>query len=314
MSEDAQEKKKRIDLSMSQIAGGGLATLTAATAASYLGVYGTIIGAAVMSVISTVGTAVAQHYLKRSGDQARVLAERAHLVPGGPNAPMTATGELRVSGPGTVTDADTLLAATTETGATDLDDHTRTRALPVLGTDVTGATDTTRAIPEPDADDPQDGPGPLPAAKWKSPRSMILAAVAVFLVVMAVIFTFELVSGRSLGDTVRGRDGASAPSLLGGAPATEPADPGEQESGPRPDAVESSPEPVAPEPSTDPQDGTTDDSTTGPVDPTGPAPDEPGEPTAQPEPGSEGGQDGGDQEPGAPAPAPGGQGEQGTPP
>ncbi|MFC0039760.1 hypothetical protein [Actinomadura rayongensis] len=65
------------ELSTTQLIASGVATLGAAVGASYLGVYGTIIGAAFMSVASTAGGIVAKHYLDRGKEQIR---ERAHLV------------------------------------------------------------------------------------------------------------------------------------------------------------------------------------------------------------------------------------------
>ncbi|MFF5206968.1 hypothetical protein [Streptosporangium sp. NPDC000396] len=65
--------ERRFDLNLPQIVGGALATMTAAVAASYLGVAGTVIGAAVMSVGSTVGGAVYTHYLRRTGDQITLM-------------------------------------------------------------------------------------------------------------------------------------------------------------------------------------------------------------------------------------------------
>ncbi|MEV4014295.1 hypothetical protein AB0J35_27715 [Nonomuraea angiospora] len=56
---------------MPQIVGSAMAAVTAAVAASYLGVAGTVIGAAVMSLASTVATDVYTHYLKRTGDKVR---------------------------------------------------------------------------------------------------------------------------------------------------------------------------------------------------------------------------------------------------
>lgn len=53
-------------LSIAHMAGAALAGLTAAIAASYLGVAGTVLGAAVMSVITTVGTDIYAHYLRRT--------------------------------------------------------------------------------------------------------------------------------------------------------------------------------------------------------------------------------------------------------
>lgn len=68
--------EQRFDLSLPQIVGGALATMTAAVAASYLGVAGTVIGAAVMSVGSTVGGAVYTHYLKRTGTHLPFLSRQ----------------------------------------------------------------------------------------------------------------------------------------------------------------------------------------------------------------------------------------------
>ena len=49
------EEKRRIDLSLPQVAGSAVAAVVAAVLASQLGVYGTILGAGVMSVVATCG-------------------------------------------------------------------------------------------------------------------------------------------------------------------------------------------------------------------------------------------------------------------
>ncbi|MFD7980693.1 hypothetical protein [Streptomyces sp. NPDC059071] len=66
-----EEKKKRFDLSLPQVVGSALAAVLAAKLASTLGVYGTILGAGVISVIATCGGPVLQHVLKRTGEQMR---------------------------------------------------------------------------------------------------------------------------------------------------------------------------------------------------------------------------------------------------
>ncbi|MEU4508854.1 hypothetical protein AB0G05_05110 [Nonomuraea wenchangensis] len=66
--------QRNFELSVPQILGSALAAVTAAVAASFLGVAGTVIGAAVMSIGSTVGTAVYTHYLKRTGERVRLRA------------------------------------------------------------------------------------------------------------------------------------------------------------------------------------------------------------------------------------------------
>ncbi|MER6199287.1 hypothetical protein ABT234_18210 [Streptomyces sp. NPDC001586] len=78
---DAPEKKK-LDLSAAQVAGSSLATVAAALLASKMGVYGTILGAGVVSVVATAGGPVIQHFFRRTGDQLRESARTgARRVP-----------------------------------------------------------------------------------------------------------------------------------------------------------------------------------------------------------------------------------------
>jgi len=71
---DRTSKRKSLDLSFVQVAASALATVAGALLASELGVYGTIIGAAVVSVGATIGGAVFQHVFRRTGEQIRNLA------------------------------------------------------------------------------------------------------------------------------------------------------------------------------------------------------------------------------------------------
>lgn len=68
---DAEPKERRIDLSLPQVAGSAVAAVAAAVAASQLGVYGTIAGAGVMSIVATCGGSVFQHFFRRTGEQIR---------------------------------------------------------------------------------------------------------------------------------------------------------------------------------------------------------------------------------------------------
>ncbi|MFC8511411.1 hypothetical protein ACFU3J_22570 [Streptomyces sp. NPDC057411] len=67
----AKEEKKRFDLSVAQVSGSAVAAVVAAKLASTLGVYGTILGAGVISVIATCGGPLLQHLFKRTGEQMR---------------------------------------------------------------------------------------------------------------------------------------------------------------------------------------------------------------------------------------------------
>lgn len=63
---------RRIDLSVPQVAGSALAAVVAAKLASSFGVYGTIAGAGLISVVATCGGSVLQHFFRRTGEQIRV--------------------------------------------------------------------------------------------------------------------------------------------------------------------------------------------------------------------------------------------------
>lgn len=79
--------KKRIDLSVPQVAGSAVAAVVAAKLASYFGVYGTILGAGVVSAIATSGGTVFQHFFSRTGAQLReatVTSRAAEQAPARP--------------------------------------------------------------------------------------------------------------------------------------------------------------------------------------------------------------------------------------
>ncbi|MCY9784509.1 hypothetical protein KIK06_11460 [Nocardiopsis sp. EMB25] len=194
--------KKRIDLSVSQVAGAGAATLTAATAASYLNVYGTVIGAAVIAVLSTVASPLLQHWFSRSGEQAKHLAERA-------------VGVTVVAAPVPPPDADEGAA-----------DATRTMAIARVAVETDGAepgdTDPTRTMALPTVTEDGEGEAAKRPTKlgW---RAVLIPAIVVFTLVMLVILAFELFTGRSMTAWMNGYDEPTAPSILGGGTSAPPA-------------------------------------------------------------------------------------------
>lgn len=70
-TETGSVKRRQLELSVPQVAGSAFAAVVAAVLASTLGVYGTIIGAGVVSVIATCGGTVFQHLFRRTGEQIR---------------------------------------------------------------------------------------------------------------------------------------------------------------------------------------------------------------------------------------------------
>ncbi|MFG3155026.1 hypothetical protein ACGF7W_23585 [Streptomyces sp. NPDC048219] len=85
-------ESKRIDLSVPQVAGSALAAVVAAKLASSFGVYGTILGAGLISVIATCGGSVFQHFFRRTGEQLRTrrAAEAGVAAGAGPSGGPTA--------------------------------------------------------------------------------------------------------------------------------------------------------------------------------------------------------------------------------
>ncbi|XIE80532.1 hypothetical protein AB6O49_26665 [Streptomyces sp. SBR177] len=95
-----EEKKKRFDLSLPQVAGSALAAVLAAKLASTLGVYGTILGAGVISVIATCGGPLLQHLLKRTGEQMREVTATGRPRPrqaAAPRGELPGRGSVRSS-------------------------------------------------------------------------------------------------------------------------------------------------------------------------------------------------------------------------
>ncbi|MBW5420950.1 hypothetical protein GKQ77_05105 [Streptomyces sp. BG9H] len=124
-----------------------MAAVVAAKLASNLGVYGTILGAGVVSGIATCGGTIFQHFFKRTGEQIRVVAvqakPRAHQVPvtTDPSVPetfRTAAHTTAASATGPVT---TTWGRPREADA----EPDGTAVLP-------SAADATTALPTPDAD------------------------------------------------------------------------------------------------------------------------------------------------------------------
>lgn len=107
-STNSQPEPERLGLSATQLLASGLAAMSATIAASYFGVAGTVIGAALGSVVTVIGNAVYGYSLRRtqrrvrrtldvavahrfSADPARVIAHTAEAA--------SAAGTARAGGP-----------------------------------------------------------------------------------------------------------------------------------------------------------------------------------------------------------------------
>ncbi|MGY5031913.1 hypothetical protein ACWC9U_13535 [Streptomyces sp. 900116325] len=195
-----EPKERRIDLNVPQVAGSAVAAVAAAVAASQLGVYGTILGAGVMSVVATCGGSVFQHFFRRTGEQIRevtVYTRETRDTRGAHEAGGSGSGRRLPAGS---MDATTVLRTVTV-------DPGRTQLLEPLTGDGTRPLASYPAYP--DEEFTASTTHGTRIRGWKRP---VLGAVAVFAVSMAGITTYELISGNDLsggqgttvGSVVRG--------------------------------------------------------------------------------------------------------------
>ena len=214
---------RRLNLSAIQVSAGILAALTGAIAASFLGVGGTLVGAGVGSLASTVGGEVYKHYLERTHERLRGAVDvrryrtaRSAVV--GRVDPVVAQNRLGVT------------SRRQEDGA----DAAETQVLkvPRPGAPEQGAVTTsgTTSPNDPMGNSPTetfaavDGlPQAMPAGtaaamasaaaakdgKGKRPRWLVLTAITVgtFLIAVAVITVIELSAGKNLNALLTNRPG-----------------------------------------------------------------------------------------------------------
>ncbi|WP_176709982.1 hypothetical protein [Streptomyces sp. Wb2n-11] len=162
-----EPKNPRLDLSVAQVAGSAVAAVVAAVLASQLGVYGTVIGAGVVSVVATSGGTVFQHLFRRTGEQIREVTVHAK-----PKARQVPVHDPRGYG---------------QEGG----DATRTRVLRT----VTVPTDLSNAgLP-----DEEFSEATTHGTRVRGWKRSVVAAVVVFVVAMGGITAYELITGDGLG-------------------------------------------------------------------------------------------------------------------
>lgn len=200
-AEVLEKRPKLIDLSLTQVIGGSLAAATAAALGSRLGVAGTIAGAAVISVMSAVAGSIYTRSLRRARDgvlsAVSVVKERAGAT--GAEVTRTELVQLQPEGSDGTVIHDLVI---------DTDEQTATGAIPQVHEQTERTTTTVR---------------PVRTREGLRPRAVIIGAVGVFVLTMAGIFGFELLTGHSLS----GESGTTIEQITRQDPVTpQPADPG----------------------------------------------------------------------------------------
>ncbi|NUR09288.1 MAG: hypothetical protein HOQ45_20085 [Nocardioidaceae bacterium] len=181
-----QQAERKIDVSWPQVVASALAAVSSAVLLSTVGVVGTLIGAAVGSVVATVGTAIYRYFLEASRTRvaaaqsaalARVARAKAHAN--------VARHEDR---------HDTVSKRRLENAENELEDAEN--ELQSAGTDETRPS----------------WREALAALPWKW---VALVAGGVFLIAMLVILGFELATGRAVSTYTGGTDGSERTTFSG---------------------------------------------------------------------------------------------------
>jgi hypothetical protein len=203
--------RRRIELSGTQVIASMLAAVTGAIAASYTGIAGTMIGVAVMSVVSTAGSAVYKHYLARS--QERLHSAAVVIAPA--IAPLAshnaAAGQRRRASE----------HARAAAGQSRASEHARAAAghsradghYPEPGWPATGDQDATQPIrsagpghdhaARPGAPDGAGQAAPGARPRW---RPIAGAALGVFILTLGGITAVEVAAGKPLDALIWGRN------------------------------------------------------------------------------------------------------------
>ncbi|WP_016910126.1 hypothetical protein [Streptomyces xiaopingdaonensis] len=252
--EQQQEKAKRIDVSPAQVMGSAVAAVIAAFAAGQLGVYGTFIGAGVMSLVATSGGPLFQHFFRRTGEQIKVVTVQQRprtRRPAPEGAPSAQHDEARATTilP-TVHQADETvvlrpgeaprLPVTDEATAVHRVDPDETVALrKSADPDATTvlrpgedpeATRLFAAVPQaPNRREPTEEPSEeftessVHGTKWRGWKRTLLPAVLVFGLAIGGVTLYEAISGHN----VSGGKGTSVSDVFGGGGSSDGKDPGD---------------------------------------------------------------------------------------
>jgi hypothetical protein len=174
----APEAPARLQISMTQVLATALAAISATVVASFFGVAGTVIGAAISSVCSVVGTAVYSHSLRRTRERMReVVPVTIRRVPRSSSFPPQ---------PGAHAPAGSTPTYPQPHGST------------ALGYG------------------PVRYSRPRSRSPWRARGARVaLGSAALFIAVLALVTGIEAVAQRPLSDLVRGNDAVSGTSLFG---------------------------------------------------------------------------------------------------
>lgn len=197
---EEKEETQQAGLKPAQVVASALAAITAAFLGSTLGVGGTIAGAGVASIITTIGSEVYLRSLRRTKEAARKTAEVLTLTDN------RLRQETRFVEPPPQASANPLVqpgpvpTGQAQLPPAELNDIQRTQRIPMAGTGQSGGGERTVYIPRAGAHT-QTLPRPEPETKtpwWKNRWTLIAGtSVAAFIVGMLALTGFEFLTGHA---------------------------------------------------------------------------------------------------------------------
>lgn len=202
MAEDTSQEPQRTRVDWSATLAGAGAAVTVAVLLSTLGAAGTLIGAALGSMVATVSTALYKQGIETSRRRvAAVQAAALHKI-------NQADQDVRRAGLG----ADPIARADLARARRRLD--AAGSALEEGAADADPDPGSTAAAPVADGVGDADGEG---TSRWRALpwRRIALLTAAVFVVTLGVISAVELIAGRSVSSITGGTDGTDRTSLGG---------------------------------------------------------------------------------------------------
>ncbi len=177
----SEEKEHRIEVNWVQSTAGALAAMSSAILLSTVGVAGTIIGAAIGSVVATVGSAVYSYYLSTSKVRAAAAAQAARAAGARARARKQSASGSSAAG------------------------STRVLEAKAAAEDEQRADETVRRVESGETPD-ELKPSWQEVVRGLDWKRIALVAMGLFAVVVGVILTFELLAGRSVSSYTGGSD------------------------------------------------------------------------------------------------------------
>jgi hypothetical protein len=195
-------QRRGLDLSPVQVIASALATVAGALLASLLGVYGTIVGAAVVSGSATTGAAVFQHLFHRTGDGLRGSRPA--------RAMRTAASASTSASPSTSAASTPSAPSAPAPSAPSAPPSTPAEARAAQRADARAAFT----------------PAPVPARRPRGWRTYALTTGLVFLLAMGTLTVVELIAGKPVAAVVRNEPGRGT-SIGGGSAGNSTPAPGD---------------------------------------------------------------------------------------